>query len=69
MELQNIYSGAKVGEMKLEPDLTDIMAKSRDNKELLEAWTLWRNATGPLMRNKYTEMVKLLNKGAHDNGE
>ncbi|XP_045209598.2 angiotensin-converting enzyme-like [Mercenaria mercenaria] len=55
-------NGAKT--LKLEPHLTEIMAKRNDSKLLLAAWWGWRNATGPFMRKDYAKMVKLLNKGA-----
>jgi peptidyl-dipeptidase A len=48
-------------------DLENIMATSRDPKELKRAWTGW-HAIAPPMREKYTRMVVLANKGARDLG-
>ncbi|KAL3837613.1 hypothetical protein ACJMK2_022959 [Sinanodonta woodiana] len=71
-ELQKIYSTAKVERdgifYSLEPQLTEVMAKSREPDELLWAWKSWRDVTGPAMKRKYEEYVRYLNEGAMDNG-
>lgn len=66
--MQQIYSTALVNNMTLDPDLTNIMEKSRDPDVLLGAWWGWRQATGPKLKDRYMENVRLLNIGARDNG-
>ncbi|XP_056404141.1 angiotensin-converting enzyme isoform X2 [Hyla sarda] len=71
-EMETTYSKAKVCKddkcMPLDPDLTELMAKSRDYDELLFAWKGWRDVSGKLMRNNYVEYVKIGNKAAQLNG-
>lgn len=66
--LEETYGEAKVLGYNLEPDLEKVMAESRDSQALLAAWVGWRNATGPVMKADYKELVRLLNIGATDNG-
>lgn len=47
--------------------LEDIMAKSRDYAENLDAWIGWRTISPP-MRDKYRRFVELANEGAHELG-
>ena len=49
------------------PDIEKILATSHDPKELLSAWQGW-HAIAPPMRQRYTRMVKLANKGAQEMG-
>lgn len=44
------------------PDLSDIMATSRNYKKLLYAWEGWHNAAGNPLRPKYEEFVQLSNE-------
>ncbi|XP_038018778.1 angiotensin-converting enzyme [Motacilla alba alba] len=72
-DMETTYSVAKVcRENKtchpLDPDLTDIMATSRDYDKLLFAWKGWRDASGKKMRNNYKRYVELSNKAAMLNG-
>ncbi|XP_060063192.1 angiotensin-converting enzyme-like [Ylistrum balloti] len=71
-DLTEIYGDAEVemnGSMlQIEPELTDIMANSRNETELREAWEKWRDVTGTKMKSKYTRLVELQNIGARDNG-
>ena len=60
-----IYSTAKVNGMSLEPEITEIMATSRDYNELLDVYIGWRNATGPLIKKLYPEFIDILNIGLH----
>ena len=46
--------------------LSQVMAKSRDTKELLYVWKGWRDAVGPQLKNKYKEFVRLSNVGARE---
>lgn len=71
--LEETYSVASVSdhtgrEYRLDPELTELMANSRDYDKLLWAWVAWRNATGPHMKTDYTELVGCMNEGARDNG-
>jgi peptidyl-dipeptidase A len=47
--------------------VTNLMATSRDPKELLRAWEGW-NAVGAPMRERYARMVVLANDGARELG-
>lgn len=53
----------------LGPDLEEIMANSRDQKELVWAWQGWRDAVGRQLRPIYERYVILSNKAAQLNGE
>jgi len=50
-------------------DLTRIMSHSRDYDEQLHVWRAWRDAVGPLIRNKYIRYVQLANHAARLNGK
>lgn len=50
-------------------DLEEIMATSRDHKELLWAWQRWRDAVGRQIRPVFEHYVHLSNKAAQYNGE
>ncbi|KAH1174233.1 angiotensin-converting enzyme isoform X1 [Mauremys mutica] len=72
-DMETTYSVAKVckGQDKcypLDPDLTDILAKSRDYDELLFSWKGWRDASGKEIKSKYKRYVELSNKAARLNG-
>nr|KAF6454436.1 hypothetical protein HJG63_000150 [Rousettus aegyptiacus] len=54
--------------MPLEPDLEEVMATSRDQKELLWAWQGWRDAAGRQLRVAFEHYVHLSNKAARLNG-
>ena len=47
--------------------ITEIMATSRDEKQLREAWEGWHTISVP-MRDQYTRFVELANKGARELG-
>nr|XP_015217378.1 PREDICTED: angiotensin-converting enzyme isoform X1 [Lepisosteus oculatus] len=71
--METTYSVATVCQegrrcLPLDPDLTEIMAKSRDYKELLFAWQGWRDASGKKIRQDYKTYVELSNKAARLNG-
>lgn len=53
---------------QIEPELTKLMATSRDYDELLWAWVGWRNETGRKMRDLFLSYVELQNEGARDIG-
>jgi len=48
-------------------EISDILANSRDPRELLDAWLGW-HAVGAPMRQRYARMVDLANRGARDAG-
>ncbi|XP_040495792.1 angiotensin-converting enzyme-like protein Ace3 [Ursus americanus] len=54
--------------LPMEPDLQEIMATSRDQKELLWAWQGWRDAVGRQLRITFERYVQLSNKAAKLNG-
>jgi len=69
----NTYSTAVITdrqgkEYRLDPELSDILAKSRDYEKLEWAWKAWRDATGPKMLPLYTKLVDKMNDAALDNG-
>jgi peptidyl-dipeptidase A len=47
--------------------ITDVLAKSRNEKEVREAWEGWHTISVP-MRKDYTRFVELANKGARELG-
>ena len=49
------------------PDMYQLLAKSRDNAELLDLWTGWRKVSPP-MRDKFARYVALGNAGARSLG-
>ncbi|MGH0131856.1 UNVERIFIED_CONTAM: hypothetical protein FKN15_047959 [Acipenser sinensis] len=70
-QMDNIYSTAKVCPpgvsdkcWSLDPDLTNLLATSRNYKKLLYAWEGWHNQSGVPLREKYPEFVKLSNKAS-----
>nr|XP_003465355.2 angiotensin-converting enzyme-like protein Ace3 [Cavia porcellus] len=54
--------------MILEPDLQEVMATSRDHRELLWAWEGWRDSVGRQLRPIFWQCVELSNKAAQLNG-
>lgn len=54
--------------LPMEPDLKDLMAKSRDANELLWAWQGWRDAVGRPMKDLYPIYVNLSNEAAMSKG-
>ncbi|KAM8945786.1 angiotensin-converting enzyme [Pelodytes ibericus] len=72
-DMETTYSVAKVCKndttcLPLDPDLTEILAKSRDYDELLFAWKGWRDASGKQIRTDFKKYVDLVNKAAKLNG-
>ncbi|XP_054851332.1 angiotensin-converting enzyme [Eublepharis macularius] len=72
-DMETTYSVAKVckgenGCKALDPDLTDIMAESRDYDELRNTWKDWRDVSGKKIRDQYKRYVILSNKAARLNG-
>lgn len=55
-------------DLKLEPDLTRIMEKSRSEEELRHVWSEWREKVGPPIRNTFMRYVDLSNQAAERHG-
>ncbi|PIO05261.1 hypothetical protein AB205_0182740, partial [Aquarana catesbeiana] len=71
-DMETIYSKATVCNgtkcIPLDPDITALLAQSRDYDELLWAWKGWRDSSGKKMRSHYKRYVELGNKAATLNG-
>ncbi|MGL5028371.1 MAG: M2 family metallopeptidase [Shewanella oncorhynchi] len=70
-ELNGLYGKGKYcfadGKCMTQPELSSLMAESRDPVKLLEAWKGWREITKP-MRPLFQREVELANEGAKDLG-
>ncbi|MGH9380597.1 MAG: M2 family metallopeptidase [Thermoanaerobaculia bacterium] len=58
---------AEAGQCLQEPELTNVMAESRDPAALEEAWSAWHALAVP-MRDDYTRTIELGNLGARELG-
>jgi len=74
-DMGSTYSKAKVPQLNspstlysLEPELTEIMSKSRDHNELRYYWEQWREESGKQIKSKYHEYIDLYNEAAKLNG-
>ena len=54
--------------MSLEPEVSEVMARSRDPEELRYYWEQWRRATGERMGDQYRQYIDLYNEAATLNG-
>lgn len=61
------YCDSSSGVCSTLPELENILAKSRDYSEQLNAWTGWRTVSPP-MRPMYERFVELANEGAREVG-
>ncbi|KAH0568973.1 hypothetical protein KQX54_021672 [Cotesia glomerata] len=74
-KMQSTYSTAKVCQYKnqsncnlaLEPELTEILIRSRDPEELKYVWHAWRNASGRNVKQDFIKYVELSNEIARLN--
>ncbi|KAF5275952.1 hypothetical protein FQA39_LY00748 [Lamprigera yunnana] len=74
-EMLSVYNGASICAhnepfrcgLKLQPDLKQIMAKSRNWDELQYTWTEWRRNTGRVYKESYEQMIQLSNAAARKN--
>ena len=70
-KLGGMYGSGQVcraeGECRSLNDLEDVMDRSRDADELLDAWNGWRTVAPP-MKDLYTRQVELANEGAVELG-
>ncbi|CAH0553232.1 unnamed protein product [Brassicogethes aeneus] len=53
--------------MRLQPELTEIMAKSRNWEELQHVWTEWRRNSGRKMKDTFEQLAFLSNEAAQKN--
>ncbi|KAJ3277818.1 hypothetical protein HK104_002945 [Borealophlyctis nickersoniae] len=67
-EMTGIYSTGKVDGKPLDPDLTEILATSRDYQQLQDAYLGWRKAVGPEIKPLYEQFANVSNVGARDGG-
>jgi len=73
--MAEMYSTAKVPsrdnrrhQLSLEPEVSEVMARSRDPEELRYYWEQWRRATGERMGDQYRQYIDLYNEAATLNG-
>jgi peptidyl-dipeptidase A len=59
--------GAKGEDCKDLTELENVLARSRDPKELLDAWTGWHSVAPP-MRDEYQRLVEIANEGSRELG-
>jgi len=64
----NITSYHAYCDLRLEPDLTSIMERSRNERELRYAWTEFREKVGPTIRNTFMRYIDLTNQAAVQHG-
>lgn len=55
--------------LRLDPDITALMAKSRDWAELEHTWIEWRRRTGQKIRDLYEQLIELSNYAANLNSK
>jgi len=70
-KLQSMYGAGKYcddkGECRSLGELTSLMATSRDEPALLDAWQGWRTVS-PAMKELYTRQIEIANQGANQLG-
>ncbi|KAL7031428.1 hypothetical protein ACKWTF_007011 [Chironomus riparius] len=64
----NVTSYHAYCDLRLEPDLTSIMERSRNERELKYAWTEFREKVGPPNRNTFMRYIDLANQAAVQHG-
>lgn len=55
-------------DLSLEPEISEILSKSRDPEELQYYWQQWYDKAGTAIRNEYKRYVELSNEAAKLNG-
>ncbi|NP_001193597.1 angiotensin-converting enzyme precursor [Bos taurus] len=73
LDMETVYSVASVCHengtcLRLEPDLTNLMATSRNYQDLAWAWKSWRDKVGRSILPYFPKYVELTNKAARLNG-
>ncbi|XP_056647591.1 angiotensin-converting enzyme-like isoform X1 [Diorhabda sublineata] len=71
-EMEAIYAKGKICDyhnktkcdLALEPEITNILANSKNEEELKHVWIEWRNTVGRKCRENYKHYVKLSNQAA-----
>ncbi|KAL1137895.1 hypothetical protein AAG570_009590, partial [Ranatra chinensis] len=71
-QMEEIYSKAKICDfnntnkcdLSLEPELTQILASSRNPEELEHVWVAWRDATGKKCKDLFQDYVVLSNEAS-----
>lgn len=71
-DMEAIYAKGKICDyqnktkcdLALEPEITNIMANSKNEEELKHAWIEWRNTVGPKCKENYKHYVNLSNQAA-----
>jgi peptidyl-dipeptidase A len=66
--IENTTSFHAYCDLRLEPDLTKIMEKSRNEEELRYVWSEFREKVGPPNRNTFMRYVDLANQAATRHG-
>ncbi|XP_011631849.1 angiotensin-converting enzyme-like [Pogonomyrmex barbatus] len=74
-QMENIYSTAKICDynnkskcdLALEPEITELLMRSRDPEELKHIWVEWRKASGEKVKSLYPKYVELANTAARLN--
>jgi peptidyl-dipeptidase A len=66
-KLEGMYATGKYKGKNLE-DLDEVLSKSRNYDELLDAWQGWRTVSPP-MKPLYSRLVSLMNEGSTEIGE
>ncbi|XP_061711504.1 angiotensin-converting enzyme-like isoform X2 [Cydia pomonella] len=62
------YKDATKCDLSLEPDITEIFAKSQNVSELEHTWVEWHKAAGARAKDNFTQYVRLSNEAAKLNG-
>lgn len=56
-------------DLRLDPDILRLMERSRLEPELRYAWSMWREVTGPPIRNTFMRYIDLSNQAAQLHGK
>lgn len=64
----NVTSFHAYCDLRLEPELTQIIENSRNEEELRHVWSEWREKVGPPIRNTFMRYVDLANQAAELHG-
>ncbi|XP_037925206.1 angiotensin-converting enzyme-like [Hermetia illucens] len=55
-------------DLKLDPDIIRIMQRSRSEQELRYFWNIWRESTGPPIKNTFMRYLDIANQAARFHG-
>lgn len=62
-EKENIFCDLELN------DVENIIAMSRNPKELLYVWTEWHDKSGPQLKNRFMRYIELANQASRMNGK